>query len=82
MASTRDEQRRRESRRSTVAGLGGLALIALGFGLTVAHLLGDVVPTVVAIVGVGSLVAGIATGSMLVLDNFRYRRDQSYYDDE
>ena len=82
MTSTRDEQRRRDARRSTVAGLGGLALIALGLGLTLAHLVGNVVPTILAIAGVGSLVAGIATGSVLVLDNFRYRRDQSYYDDE
>ena len=41
------------ARRSTFAGLGGIALVALGVLLTLGHLLGNVVPTVLAVVGVG-----------------------------
>jgi len=79
---TRWELRRRTSRRSTLAGVGGLLLVALGVVLTLAHVAGNVVPTVLAIAGVGSLMAGVATGSMLVLENFRLHRDQSYYDED
>lgn len=82
MASTRDQQRRRTARRSTLAGLGGIALVALGVVLTLAHVAGNIVPTVLAIAGVGSLIAGIATGAMLIVENFRVQRNQSYYDDE
>ena len=82
MSSTRDEQRRRTSRRSTLAGLGGVAMIALGIGLTLAHVAGNVLPTVLGIAGVGSLIAGIASGALMVAENFRVHRDDSYYDEE
>jgi 3-phosphoglycerate kinase len=65
-----------------VLAVVGIALIALGVVLTLARVVGDVVPTVLAIAGMVSLVAGIATGSLLVLENFRYSRNQSYYDDD
>lgn len=45
--------------------------------LTLGHVGGNVLPTVLAIVGAGSLLAGVATGAAIVMDNFRYRRDQS-----
>jgi hypothetical protein len=63
------------ARRSTYAGLGGIVLVALGVLLTLTHLLGDAVPTVLAILGVGSLIAGVSTGAMQVVD--RYRRPGS-----
>jgi hypothetical protein len=66
---------RRLARRSTYAGLGGIVLVALGVLLTLTHLLGDAVPTVLAILGVGSLIAGVSTGAMQVVD--RYRRPGS-----
>ena len=59
-----------------------MVLIALGVILTLTRVVGDVVPTVLALVGLLSLIAGIATGSLLVLENFRYHRDQSYYDED
>lgn len=78
----RDVYRRLQARRSTLLGILGVVLIALGVVLTLARVVGDVLPTVLALGGLVSLVAGIATGSLLVLENFRYRRDQSYYDDD
>ena len=60
----------------------GLALIALGVILTLTGGVGDVVPTVLAIVGLGSLILGLATGMQLVFENFRYSRDQAYYDQD
>lgn len=57
-------------------------MIALGIGLTLAHVADNVLPTILAIVGLGFLVAGIATGTLLVLNHLRFRRDQSYDDDE
>ncbi|MBB3326468.1 hypothetical protein [Microlunatus antarcticus] len=82
MARTRAQQRQRTSRRSTFAGLGGIAMIALGVVLTLAHVAGNIIPTILALLGMGTLIAGISTGTLLVLENFRYRRDQSYYDDD
>ncbi len=67
------------ARRSTLAGLGGIALVALGVLLSLSHLLGNAVPTVLAIVGVGSLMAGVSTGAMQVMDH--YRRPDSDFDD-
>ena len=67
------------ARRSTVAGLAGIALVGLGMLLTFTHLLGNALPTVLAIVGVGSLIAGVSTGAMQVMD--RYRRPDSDFDD-
>ena len=81
MASTRDAYRRSQARRSTLAGLGGIALVVLAVVLTVGEVGGDVLPTVLAIVGVGSLLAGVATGSVIVLDGFRLSRRQSDDDD-
>ena len=78
----REAYRRLQARRSTLLGVLGAVLIALGVVLTLARVVGDVLPTVLALAGLVSLVAGIATGSLLVLENFRYRRDQSYYDDD
>ncbi len=68
------------ARRSTLAGLGGIVLVALGVLLTVTNLAGDVVPTVLAILGVGSLIAGVSTGAMQLMD--RYRRPDSDFHDE
>jgi threonine dehydratase len=66
------------ARRSTLAGVGGIVLVALAMLLTLTHQLGNAVPTVLAIVGVGSLVAGVSTGAMQVVD--RYRRSDSDFD--
>ena len=71
MVSPRVAYRRLQARRSTLFAVVGLVLIALGVILTLTRAVGDLVPTVLA---------GIATGSLLVLENFRYTRDQSYYD--
>jgi hypothetical protein len=60
------------ARRSTYAGIGGILLVALAMLLTVTHVLGNVLPTVLGIAGVGSLVAGVSTGAMQIMD--RYRR--------
>ena len=64
-------QRRVLARRSTLAGLGGIVLVALAVVLTLAHVLGNVVPTVLSIVGVGSLIAGVSTGAMQIVDHYR-----------
>ena len=80
MVSPRVAYRRLQARRSTLFAVVGLVLIALGVILTLTRAVGDVVPTVLALVGLVSVVAGIATGSLLVFENFRYTRDQSYYD--
>ena len=82
MAGTRDAHRRRQARRSTLLGVAGVVLIALGVVLTLTRLVGDLLPTVLAIVGLVSLIAGIATSLRLVYDNFRFSRDQSYYDED
>jgi hypothetical protein len=81
VASTRDAFRRRRARRSTLAAVGGLLLIALGVILTVARVGSDLLPTVLALAGLVSLIAGIVTGQRLVVENIRYHRDQSYYDE-
>ena len=75
MEAERDPEAARQralARRSTYAGVGGTVLVALALLLTLTHLLGNVLPTVLAIVGVGSLVAGVSTGAMQIVD--RYRR--------
>lgn len=75
MEADRDPEAARQralARRSTYAGVGGILLVALAMLLTLIHLLGDVLPTVLAIVGVGALVAGVSTGAMQIVD--RYRR--------
>ena len=82
MGNPRDSYRRLQARRSTLFGVAGVVLIAVGVVLSLTRVVGDVVPTVLALVGLLSLVAGIATGSLLVFENFRYRRDQSYYDED
>jgi hypothetical protein len=80
VVSPRNAYRRLQARRSTLFAVLGLVLIALGVILTLTRAVGDVVPTVLALAGLLSLVVGIATGSLLVFENFRYSRDQSYYD--
>jgi hypothetical protein len=60
------------ARRSTYAGVGGIVLVVLAMLLTFAHVLGNVLPTVLALAGVGSLLAGVSTGAMQIVD--RYRR--------
>jgi hypothetical protein len=80
VVSPRNALRRRQARRSTLFAVAGILLITLGVILTLTRAVGDVVPTVLALGGLLSLVAGIATGSLLVFENFRYSRDQSYYD--
>lgn len=77
MSSPRDAYNRIQSHRSTWAGVGGIAAIAAGVALTLEHVGGNVLPTVLGIVGTGSLLAGVATGAAVVMDNFRYRRDKS-----
>ena len=67
------------ARRSTVAGVAGIALIGIAIVLTLTRVGGDVLPTVLAIVGVGSLVAAVSTGAMQIVD--RYRRSDSDFDD-
>ena len=74
MVSPRVAYRRLQARRSSLFAVVGLVLIALGVILTLTRAVGDVVPTVLALVGLVSVVAGIATGSLLVLENFRYTR--------
>jgi uncharacterized membrane protein HdeD (DUF308 family) len=80
VVSPRNAYRRLQARRSTLFAVLGIVLIALGVILTLTRAVGDVVPTVLALLGLVSLVVGIATGSLLVFENFRYSRDQSYYD--
>ena len=80
MVSPRNAYRRLQARRSTLFAVLGIVLIALGVILTLTRAVGDVVPTVLALLGLVSLVVGIATGSLLVFENFRYSRNQSYYD--
>ena len=82
MVSPRNTLRRLQARRSTLFAVVGILLIALGVILTRTGGVGNVVPTVLAIVGLVSLVAGVATGSLLVFENFRYSRNQSYYDQD
>jgi hypothetical protein len=72
-----DANRRTQARRSTAAGLGGIALVVIAVVLTLAHVAGNVVPTVLAIVGVGSLLAAVATGVADVIDGFKLSRRQS-----
>jgi membrane-bound ClpP family serine protease len=80
VVSPRKAYRRLQARRSTLFAVLGIVLIALGVILTLTRAVGDVVPTVLALAGLLSLVVGIATGSLLVFENFRYSRSQSYYD--
>lgn len=65
---------RTRARRSTFAGVGGTLLVAVAVLLTLTRVGGDVLPTVLGIVGVGSLMAGVSTGAMQVVDAFRYSR--------
>jgi len=78
--SPRNALRRLQARRSTLFAVAGVLLIAVGVILTLTGGVGAVVPTVLALLGLVSLVVGIATGTLLVFENFRYSRDQSYYD--
>ena len=80
MVSPRNAYRRLQARRSTLFAVLGIVLIAVGVILTLTRAVGDVVPTVLALLGLVYLVVGIATGSLLVFENFRYSRNQSYYD--
>ena len=64
-------QRRVLARRSTLAGLGGILLVAVAMVLTLTHVVGNVLPTVLAILGVGSLIAGVSTGAMQIVDHYR-----------
>ena len=80
MVTTRAQGRLRQARRSTVAGLTGAGLMALGLLAQVSGLVGDVVPVVLGLAGFLLLNVGIATGARLVVDNARWRRDQSYFD--
>ncbi len=77
MASARDRYKRIQLHRGTLAGVLGVVAVIAGVLLTLAEVGGNVLPTVLAIVGVGSLLAGVATGVGVLMDNFRYSRDQS-----
>ena len=74
MESPEQARSRTRARRSTFAGVGGILLVAVAVLLTLTHVGGDVLPTVLGIVGVGSLMAGVSTGAMQVVDAFRYSR--------
>ena len=82
MVTNRARRRLRTARRSTLLGVAGVVLMALGLVLTLAGVAGNAVPTVVALLGLVLLVAGIATGTLLVYDNARWSRGQSYYDED
>jgi membrane-bound ClpP family serine protease len=82
VVSPRDAFRRLQARRSTLFAVAGILLIALGVILTLTGGVGALVPTVLALIGFASLVVGIAIGTQLVFENFRYSRDQSYYDQD
>jgi cytosine/uracil/thiamine/allantoin permease len=60
--------------------VAGIVAMAIGVILTLTGGVGNLVPTVLAVLGLISLVVGLATGTLLVFENFRYSRDQSYYD--
>ena len=76
----RGQVRRFQARRSTLVALSGIGLMALAFALTLAHVAGNVVPTVMGVVGFVLLNAGLAIGTTLIFDNLRYSRGQPYYD--
>ena len=80
MVSPRNALRRVQARRSTWFAVAGLVLMAVGVILTLTGGVGNLVPTVLAVLGLISLVVGLATGTLLVFENFRYSRNQSYYD--
>jgi uncharacterized RDD family membrane protein YckC len=80
VVSPRNALRRVQARRSTWFAVAGLVLMAVGVILTLNGGVGNLVPTVLAVLGLISLVVGLATGTLLVFENFRYSRDQSYYD--
>ena len=69
---------RRDKRRVTFAGVGGILLIAIGLGLTVLNLAGNVLPTILAIAGAGSLLAAVAGGAKQIGE--AYRRSDSDFD--
>ena len=64
-------QRRALARRSTSPGSAASCSSPSAIVLALTHVLGNVVPTVLAIIGVGSLVAGVSTGAMQIVDNYR-----------
>lgn len=74
--------RRLQARRTTLLGALGVGLIAVGVILQLTGAVGLVVPTVVALVGLVTLVAGIATGMRLVFDNFHLSERQSNDDND
>ena len=80
MVSPRNAYRRLQARRSTLLAVAGILLIALGVVLTLTGGVGALVPTVLALVGFALLVVGMVIGTRLVFENFRYSRNQSYYD--
>jgi drug/metabolite transporter (DMT)-like permease len=82
VVSPRNAFRRLQARRSTLFAVAGILLIALGVVLTLTGGVGAVVPTVLALLGLLSLVVGIAIGTQLVFENFRFSRNQSYYDQD
>jgi hypothetical protein len=73
-----EERARRDARRITVAGLGGILLVAAGVGLTLLPVGGLVLPTVLAILGVGSLLAAVVSGAVQIGN--AYRRSDSDFD--
>ena len=77
MEGSEQARARARARRSTWAGVGGMVLVVVAVVLTMTHVGGNVLPTVLGIVGVGSLMAGVSTGAMQVVDAFRYSRDVS-----
>ncbi len=80
MVTTRAQGRLWQAHRSTILGLSGIGLMALALVAQVSELVGNVVPVVLGLAGFLLLSAGIAIGARLVVDNARWRRDQSYYD--
>ena len=82
MTSPRKALRRLQARRSTWFAVAGIVLMAIGVILTLTGGVGNLVPTVLAVLGLISLVVGLATGTLRVFENFRYSRDQAYYDQD
>ncbi len=73
-----EERVRRDARRITIAGLGGILLVATGVALTLLSVGGLVLPTVLAVLGVGSLLAAVVSGAVQIGN--AYRRSDSDFD--
>ncbi|SEQ98122.1 hypothetical protein [Microlunatus flavus] len=71
-------QARRQARRTTAAGIAGVLLIALGVGMSLLDVGGLVAPTVLAILGVGALLAAVVTGAQQIAQAYK-RPDDDFW---